>query len=50
MKRWRLRQMINRVHLYLGLAALLPLIMLSLTGALLVFETEIDHWLNPHLW
>jgi uncharacterized iron-regulated membrane protein len=50
MKRWRLRRMINRMHLYLGLAALLPLIMLSLTGALLVFETEIDHWLNPHLW
>lgn len=50
MKRWRLRRMINRAHLYLGLAAMLPLMILSLTGALLVFEEEIDHLLNPRLW
>jgi uncharacterized iron-regulated membrane protein len=50
MQRRRCRQIINRVHLYLGLVVTLPLIILSMTGALLVFETEIDQLLNPHLW
>jgi uncharacterized iron-regulated membrane protein len=50
MKRRRLRQVSNRLHLYLGLASMVPLIILSLTGALLVFEDEIDRLLNPRLW
>jgi uncharacterized iron-regulated membrane protein len=50
MKQRRLRQTINRLHLYLGLAAMIPLIILSLTGTLLVFEDEIDRLLNPRLW
>lgn len=38
------------VHLWLGLILGLYWVMLGLTGSLLVFGREIDHWLNPHLW
>lgn len=45
-----IRRFINRIHLYLGIGAAIPLILLSLTGALLVFEQEIDRFLNQELW
>ncbi|MEG1455622.1 MAG: PepSY-associated TM helix domain-containing protein, partial [Comamonas sp.] len=37
------------LHRYLGLAILVLLLVLSLTGSLLVFGPEIDAWLNPRL-
>ncbi|MFD1951384.1 PepSY-associated TM helix domain-containing protein [Sphingomonas arantia] len=39
-----------RVHRYVGLALALWLFLLGLTGSVLVFERELDAWLNPALW
>ncbi|WP_422931611.1 PepSY-associated TM helix domain-containing protein [Singulisphaera sp. PoT] len=51
MKRFlKWRRLTNRIHLVLGLIAALPVILLGLTGAVLVFEPELDRWLDPHLW
>ncbi|CCQ12593.1 hypothetical protein PALB_35320 [Pseudoalteromonas luteoviolacea B = ATCC 29581] len=36
-------------HRYLGLIVAIPLIIISLTGSVLVFKEEIDHWLMPEL-
>jgi len=38
------------IHLYLGLAAGLFLVILGLTGSVMAFEGDIDHWLHPDLW
>jgi len=38
------------VHLWLGLGLGLFLSVFGITGALLVFQSEIDHWLNPALY
>jgi len=43
------RKVILTLHLVGGLVAAIFLILLGLTGALLVFENEINHWLNPKL-
>ena len=45
-----LRKLLVKIHLYLGLAASLVVIVIGLTGALLVFEQETDQALHPHLW
>ncbi|QSA96003.1 PepSY domain-containing protein [Methylococcus sp. EFPC2] len=37
------------VHLWLGLIAGVPLLIFGITGSILVFQQEIDEWLNPHL-
>ena len=44
-----LRKFLLNVHLWVGLAACLLLFMLGLTGAVLVFENNLDHVLNPSL-
>lgn len=36
-------------HRYLGLVVAIPLIIISLTGSVLVFKEELDHWLMPEL-
>ena len=36
-------------HRYLGLIVSIPLIIISLTGSILVFKEELDHWLMPEL-
>ncbi|WMN60688.1 PepSY domain-containing protein [Pseudoalteromonas xiamenensis] len=36
-------------HRYLGLLVAIPLLVISLTGSVLVFKEEIDHWLMPEL-
>ena len=36
-------------HRYLGLLVAIPLIIISLTGSILVFKEELDHWLMPEL-
>lgn len=36
-------------HRYLGLIVAIPLIIISLTGSILVFKEEIDHFLMPEL-
>ena len=40
----RFRRFINRAHLWIGLIASLPVIVLSLTGMLLVYEDELTRW------
>jgi uncharacterized iron-regulated membrane protein len=45
-----LRKLLVKIHLYLGLAASLVVIVIGLTGAILVFEQEMDQALHPHLW
>ncbi|AGA27398.1 PepSY-associated TM helix domain-containing protein [Singulisphaera acidiphila] len=44
------RRLTNRLHLILGLIASTPLILLGLTGAILVFEPELERGLAPQLW
>jgi uncharacterized iron-regulated membrane protein len=46
----RARRIILQVHLYLGLAAGIFLAILGLTGSIMAFEGDIDHWLNPDRW
>jgi uncharacterized iron-regulated membrane protein len=45
-----LRRIILKVHLYLGLASAIFLIILGLTGSIIAFEGDIDHWMRPSLW
>ncbi|WP_076071046.1 PepSY-associated TM helix domain-containing protein [Sphingomonas montana] len=39
-----------RLHRYVGLALAGWLVLLGLTGSALVYERELDAWLNPGLW
>ena len=45
-----LRKVILKVHLYLGLTAALFLTVLGVTGSIMAFEGDIDHWVHPHDW
>src|SRR5436190_12359642 len=45
-----LHKVILNVHLYVGLAAALFLLLLGLTGSIMAFEGDIDHWVHPHDW
>ncbi len=42
-----MRKKLYKLHSYFALAALIPLIIVSITGSILVFKTEIDQWLMP---
>src|ERR1700730_3855689 len=42
-----IRKILLNLHLWAGLAAAVFLALLGITGSLIVFEDEIDHWLNP---
>ena len=44
-----MKKVILQLHLWVGLTAALLLLVLGVTGAMLVFEDQIDHWLNPQL-
>lgn len=44
------RKILLKVHLYLGLVSAIFLIILGLTGSIMAFEGDIDHWLHPHRW
>jgi uncharacterized iron-regulated membrane protein len=44
------RKIVLTIHLYLGLAAGIFLMILGLTGSVMAFESDIDHWLHPDLW
>jgi uncharacterized iron-regulated membrane protein len=44
-----LRRLLFSLHLYLALATGLFVVILGLTGAIMAFETELDHVLRPHL-
>src|SRR5580698_9118282 len=45
-----LRTIILKIHLYLGLIAAIFLVILGLTGSIMAFEGDINHWLHPDLW
>lgn len=45
-----LRTVILKIHLILGLAAAIFLAILGLTGSIMAFEGDINHWLHPDLW
>jgi len=42
-----IRKVLLNLHLWAGMAAAVFLALLGITGGLIVFEDEIDHWLNP---
>src|SRR6185369_1244901 len=44
------RKVVLQVHLYLGLLAAVFLIILGLTGSIMAFEGDIDHWLHRSRW
>lgn len=44
-----MKKTLHQWHRYLGLLVALPLIIISLTGSILVFKEELDHWLMPEL-
>ena len=45
-----MRKLLLRIHLWLGAAAGLFLIVLGVTGSIIAFESDIDHWLRPGMW
>jgi uncharacterized iron-regulated membrane protein len=45
-----MRKLILKLHLYLGLASAVLLIVLGLTGSVIAFEGDIEHWLHSDLW
>jgi uncharacterized iron-regulated membrane protein len=45
-----MRRALLQVHLCLGLIAGLFLVILGLTGSVMAFEGDIDHWLHPAFW
>jgi len=44
------RKLVLKIHLLLGLVSGLFLIILGLTGSVMAFESDIDHWLHPGFW
>jgi uncharacterized iron-regulated membrane protein len=49
-KAMSLRTAVLKIHLYLGLVAALFLVILGLTGSIMAFEGDLDHWLHRNLW
>jgi uncharacterized iron-regulated membrane protein len=45
-----LRKWVLKIHLWVGLASALFLIVLGLSGAVIAFENDYDHWFHPGLW
>jgi uncharacterized iron-regulated membrane protein len=45
-----LRKWVLRIHLWVGLAAALFLIVMGLSGCIIAFENDYDHWFHPGLW
>lgn len=43
----RIKDWAHALHLYVGLILCIPLILVGLTGSVLVYEDEIQGWLNP---
>jgi uncharacterized iron-regulated membrane protein len=44
------RNLLLKLHLWTSLAAAVPLLLVGITGAILVYGEEIDAWLDPHLF
>ncbi len=50
LRRFNYRQLFWKWHKYAGLLGGPLLMLIAVTGAILVFAPEIDHWLRPDLW
>lgn len=48
--KWTTRGIFLKIHLWLGLAAAIFLVVLGLTGSIMAFEGDIDHWSHPGIW
>jgi uncharacterized iron-regulated membrane protein len=44
------RDLVLKLHLILGATAAIFLVILGLTGAIIAFENDIDHWFSPGLF
>jgi len=44
------RNLLLKLHLYTGLVAAIFLVILGITGTIMAFEADIDHWVHPGLW
>jgi len=44
------RTVLLKIHLVLGLATAIFLVVLGLTGSVMAFEGDIDRWMHPSLW
>src|SRR5579884_354314 len=49
-KKSAFKNVILKLHLYLGLVSAIFLVILGVTGAIIGFEQEIPRWLHPSLW
>jgi uncharacterized iron-regulated membrane protein len=45
-----MRQFLLKLHLWIGVAVALPMLVVALTGALLVYGEEIDEAMRPDLF
>ena len=45
-----MRTLVLKLHLYLGLISAMLLIVLGLSGSIIAFEGDIEHWLHSELW
>src|ERR1051325_4730638 len=45
-----MRNLLLKLHLYTGLVAAVFLVILGITGTIMAFEGDIDHWLHPGVW
>ena len=43
------RNILLKIHLYVGLCAAIFLLVLGVTGSIIAFEEDAELWLNPHL-
>jgi uncharacterized iron-regulated membrane protein len=46
----KLKEKIGWLHLWLGLSSGLVVFIVALTGSLMVFEKEIDQFINPEFY
>src|SRR5436309_5937423 len=47
---WTVHNVSLKLHLWLGLASALFLVILGVTGTIMAFEGYVDRWLHPSLW
>ena len=45
-----MRKWILKIHLWVGLVSAAFVIVLGLSGAIIAFENDFDHWFSPGLW
>jgi uncharacterized iron-regulated membrane protein len=46
----RMRPVLLKLHLWIGVSAAIFLVLLGVTGSIIAFEGDIDHWLHFSMW